>query len=473
MSNLLLDLSNCWAQLFEDDDNYDVIIYAGDESTDAKEFKAHNLVLRARCSYFRSALSNDWARKEGGMFVFRKPNISGSVFAKILRYLYTGTIPLADQEGSEILKIVVAADELDLHTLINHIQTYLITEKTSWLDENPVEILELVFQHAACKSLRDYCLATICKKPSIIFSSPSFTSLDESMLILLLKRNDLGMEEAEIWDHLLQWGIAQNPGLSSDISTWGDEEWSLLEATLYQYVPLVRFFNIPSADFSRKVRPYKRILPKGLFEDLISHYLDPDKPVESTILPPRIPLFESVIIEPIFGSLLANWIDGIDDTAVQSRKIPYDFKLLLRGSVDGFSSSIFHEKCLMRGPTLIIANVSSQIIGGYNPLDWSLQQGYQYATQAFIFSLGDGKSFDNVRIGRVKDAENAVCCSEGNWPAFGAGPDLSIGDKMWSAKPVSYPSGIFEFDDSQVEDYEVFQVVGRFGNVSSASSFIE
>jgi len=85
MSNLLLDVSNCWAQLFEDDDNYDVIIYAGDESTEAKEFKAHNLVLRARCSYFRSALSNDWARKEGGMFVFRKPNISGNVFAKILR----------------------------------------------------------------------------------------------------------------------------------------------------------------------------------------------------------------------------------------------------------------------------------------------------------------------------------------------------------------------------------------------------
>ena len=69
----------------ENSDDYDVIIKAG-EDPDEKELRAHSFVLRARCSYFKRALSNDWEeRDDNGYFIFKKPNISFEAFQLILR----------------------------------------------------------------------------------------------------------------------------------------------------------------------------------------------------------------------------------------------------------------------------------------------------------------------------------------------------------------------------------------------------
>ena len=70
---------------FESGDDYDVIIKAGEDS-DEKELQAHSFVLRARCPYFKRALSKDWEEKDdNNNFIFKKPNISSEVFQLILR----------------------------------------------------------------------------------------------------------------------------------------------------------------------------------------------------------------------------------------------------------------------------------------------------------------------------------------------------------------------------------------------------
>ena len=70
---------------FEDKEHCDVIIKVGEDS-DVKELQAHSFVLRARCSYFKRALSNDWEEKDDdGNFIFKKPNISPEVFQLILK----------------------------------------------------------------------------------------------------------------------------------------------------------------------------------------------------------------------------------------------------------------------------------------------------------------------------------------------------------------------------------------------------
>lgn len=81
LSNTLLrDISN----LYEKADNYDVKIQVGEDSN-LEIFKAHSIILIARSNYFRTAFSNNWAKKEGDLYVYKKPNVSGIVFQIILK----------------------------------------------------------------------------------------------------------------------------------------------------------------------------------------------------------------------------------------------------------------------------------------------------------------------------------------------------------------------------------------------------
>ena len=80
-SKFLTELSNDYENLFESETGYDVIIYAGGQT----EIHAHSNILCFRSQYFRTALSNEWAEKRGGKFIFRKPNISSYLFGIILR----------------------------------------------------------------------------------------------------------------------------------------------------------------------------------------------------------------------------------------------------------------------------------------------------------------------------------------------------------------------------------------------------
>jgi len=62
--------------------------------------------------------------------------------------------------------------------------------------------------------------------------------------------------------------------------------------------------------------------------------------------------------------------------------------MIYQASRHGFNSSIFHSKCngVLGTLTVIKANGSSNIFGGYTQADWSLL-GNQYDSNAFLFSL--------------------------------------------------------------------------------------
>lgn len=65
-------------------EEYNVVIEVG-EAPNTKIFQAHSIILRARSPYFRQALSKNWAKKEGDIIKFSKPNISPKVFEVILK----------------------------------------------------------------------------------------------------------------------------------------------------------------------------------------------------------------------------------------------------------------------------------------------------------------------------------------------------------------------------------------------------
>lgn len=50
----------------------------------------------------------------------------------------------------------------------------------------------------------------------------------------------------------------------------------------------IRYFHIPANDILDKVKPYKKILDKQLWNNLKQHLLSPSRPVESVVLPARL-----------------------------------------------------------------------------------------------------------------------------------------------------------------------------------------
>jgi hypothetical protein len=78
------EVINEFEKSLETGEGYDVIIYAG-ENENVKELHAHSNILHIRSQYFRTVFSNEWANKENGKFILKKPNISPHIFKVILR----------------------------------------------------------------------------------------------------------------------------------------------------------------------------------------------------------------------------------------------------------------------------------------------------------------------------------------------------------------------------------------------------
>ncbi|CAB4389156.1 unnamed protein product [Rhizophagus irregularis] len=135
-SNFWAELSNDYEKLLETEIGYDVIIYAREEPN-VKEIHAHSNILCIRSKYFSAAFSTEWAEKKDGKFILKKPNISPYIFNIILRFIYCGNIELKSLQGPDVLKLLIAVDELGVQRLISHIQEYLIEHQTEFLYQNP------------------------------------------------------------------------------------------------------------------------------------------------------------------------------------------------------------------------------------------------------------------------------------------------------------------------------------------------
>ncbi|RHZ79194.1 hypothetical protein Glove_151g11 [Diversispora epigaea] len=127
----------------------------------------------------------------------------------------------------------------------------------------------------------------------------------------------------------------QNPTLPSDPEEWSKENIKALKITLHQCLPLIRYFHIPSEVILEKVEPYKKILEKQLWDDIILHSISPNKAVISLIL-----------------------LINRKSTIYSLADIPYEFQLILRGSRDDFHPKTFWKMCHGHAGTIVVAKVS-------------------------------------------------------------------------------------------------------------------
>ncbi len=270
---------------------------------------------------------------------------------------------------------MVAADELLLQELVDYLQDHLIQNKIEWIEQHFELIHQTSFQSNSLLKLQKFCTDFMAESPEKIFKSLDFTSIPEKSLISLIKRDDLLMKEIEVWNHVLKWGLKKNPTIVSDPMNWSDDDFKTMENTLQNCLPLIRFFSLPSEDFFQNVRPYKKLLKHQLYEDLLKFYLVPNSEPSNDVPSSRYidRIIDTEIVNLKIVSLISRWIDGINDKVnIKGLHLPYKFKLMLRGSRDGFTPKKFHELCdnIPCTVTFIKINGTEEIIGGYNSTRW-------------------------------------------------------------------------------------------------------
>ncbi|PKC68653.1 hypothetical protein RhiirA1_440494 [Rhizophagus irregularis] len=211
--------------LYDDYDDYDVYIQIG-EGNDLEIFKAHSDVLRGRSAYFDTALSPNWAKKEGNVFIFKKPNIRPDVFRIILLFIYNTIIDL-DENAKDICELLIAADEINLNELIEYIHENI----TDLSYKNMISFFNALnnftMYHQEIENIKEYVKKYIIKNAFRIFNNfdslhsnySLFLELENDCLLSLIQNDDFRMDEIEIWNNLIKWAIAKNPTSIIDSST--------------------------------------------------------------------------------------------------------------------------------------------------------------------------------------------------------------------------------------------------------------
>ncbi|KAG9287966.1 hypothetical protein G9A89_017561 [Geosiphon pyriformis] len=85
---------------------------------------------------------------------------------------------------------------------------------------------------------------------NIIFNSNDFLSLEESILASLLQMEDLEIEEVEVWQSLIKWGIGNTSKIiEKALVNWDAEDFAALEKTIQKCIPLIRYYVISGDDY--------------------------------------------------------------------------------------------------------------------------------------------------------------------------------------------------------------------------------
>jgi hypothetical protein len=374
-------------------------------------------------------------------FKFRTNN-----FFVLSSYVYTGNLTFLNLTTTEIIHLLETIDELAFEELFSYVQEHLITHSSEYIKQNLSLVTDIAFKHQSFKTLQTYCIDLITKDPRPFFSSTTFLSTNESILIAILSSDDVRIEEITLWNYIIQWGLHNSSTPIEMIikddeieyESIGDEYTSIdftsLKTTLSPLLSLIRFSDISAEDYETKVKPFQSILPSILSSALLWRYHFEDTNIKLNLTSRKPPYnINSTLINHKQSAIIANWIDPNEGNLNVNGKIQFGkirFNLLYRGSKHQFSFKKFHKMCDNQGPCLVLikskSNIDSckeEIIGGYNPVGWKSANQYIIRDDSFIFNLGDLSSESNYILSRIQSNLKyyAIYDGENFGPSFGKG----------------------------------------------------
>jgi hypothetical protein len=396
--------------------------------------------------------------------------------------MYSGAFPVDSNEIS-LIDILIASDVLELLEIYRQLEKRLIENESDWKFPKDFITLCQFRQDERFTNLYQVAVELVCKNPKFIFKSKEFLKMEEDHLIEILKRDDLKLEEIEIWDYLIKWGIKNTDSiLNDDLTKWSPIDFKELEKTLHNCISYIRFSQMSPKEFNELRKQFKSILPEDLVDDILQYFSEPNSKPLLKNLPLRVTLypFDSKIINAKDAATIASWIDKKKGTPYRLKDNPFKFKLICRSSQEGFNVNKFHEYCDNKGPTVVIIKVrnSGEIIGGYNPLDWRsikiitdkkskrvTSRPYVdhkcKTSNSFIFSLFSLTNGAIPTLSRVTSKKEAIIWSENKGPCFGL-QDLWIQtSRSGGSKQQSYEKKVINREIFDIEEYEVFQIIDK------------
>jgi hypothetical protein len=294
--------------------------------------------------------------------------------------------------------------------------------------------------------------------PSLIFRADDFICIEKEFLLNILTENNHSLKQTEVWDKIIEWAIAQSNKLPSEVTKWTIDNMTTCKDLIQQFIPYINFREIPAPYFFQKIRPLKNIFDNEFYIKILDNYSFIN--FINTNIDSKILDYELAYILVKFIKYYENY--NITELLMSNVNF-YNFKLLVRGSENGFDCRNFHEHCDNRGPTITIAKVkhTNEILGGYNPCDWKSEVYYGNIKGSYIFSLNKV----NPTFSMVNVNDNPLMPLGGyggviNGPDFGA--DLRLlcyNTNRGQYRKNNYSTQIRQSEaEFEIEEYEVFQV---------------
>ncbi|KAG2189374.1 hypothetical protein INT44_004516 [Umbelopsis vinacea] len=274
-----------------------------------------------------------------------------------------------DTQGDLLLDLLVAASELIVESLVTPLQHHIADKYQVYLKRHVFKVFELADTYD-WSILRLRCTELLCLDPYAYFRTTEFSKMKKHLLVEILHRSDLRMDEYDIWCACLSWSYAhalndKDDGNSQGISQWvpstsrhhGPLKWpnspqpprrSTPELPLYAtdasvsdddnsstwsddqknlaaqvkdymiaLVPCIRFLLIDGEKYIQSVEPYK-LVPSYLRKKLLHHYILSKQASSLTLdnLPPRMSvpreskLLDSRLISGYNKQIIDHWIAG-------------------------------------------------------------------------------------------------------------------------------------------------------------------
>uniref|UniRef100_U9T7U1 Uncharacterized protein n=1 Tax=Rhizophagus irregularis (strain DAOM 181602 / DAOM 197198 / MUCL 43194) TaxID=747089 RepID=U9T7U1_RHIID len=236
------------------------------------------------------------------------------------------------------------------------------------MEQNFALIYRTSFENNSFLQLQKYCNYLISEEPSKIFNFPIFSSIPEKLLVSLIQNENVQLNEVQIGNI---------------------------------------FHNLTSKEFSDKVMPYKKILPKDLYKELLKDFLNNNSsPIKNSLRSKNKDDKEihmninSKIISLPYIEIVTKWINRLKITDRLTNS--YKYKLLFYGSCnDGFIINKLHDICNNQSHTITFIKIkdSDEIFGGYNPIKWKFDNSFGITKDSFIFSFKN----NNFILSRVMD----------------------------------------------------------------------
>lgn len=288
--------------------------------------------------------------------------------------------------------------------------------------------------------------------PSLFFKANDFTDISKEFLLHILTKDNLSLKPIEVWDKIIEWAIARSNELPSEITKWTTDNVTTCGPLIKQFIPHIKFDEIPAYEFLQKIKPLKDIFDNNSYTKILENYVC------------NIINVNSKIIDYELACIMAKFIRYYENKnfadLLTSNVNLYKFKLLVRGSENGFDCRNFHERCDNKGPTITIVKVkyTNEILGGYNSCDWKSESYFYNIKGSFIFSLNKAHPV----FGLVNDSSLLysqildINCG----PHFGLDLKLLLNNtNRGQYRKHDFQTQLSQIEaEFEIEEYEVFQV---------------